>query len=178
MTVKPIGPFAALFASALVLAGMAAAPAPASAQSGAENLGTFSQWTVWRTRDNNGVLCYISSQPQKSDPAGARRDPIHFLVVTRKGVGTRNEVQSILGYPLANEPLPTATIDGRAYNMLPENEAAWLASEGDEPGFVAALKAGSNLVVKGRSQRGTNTTDTYSLSGVTAAMNELEKACA
>jgi len=31
--------------------------------------------------------------------------------------------------------------------------------------------------VRGISSRGTRTTDTYSLSGVTAAMNEIDKAC-
>ena len=43
---------------------------------------------------------------------------------------------------------------------------------------MAALKAGTTLVVRGTSQRGTNTTDTYSLRGVTAAMTEIDKACA
>ena len=44
--------------------------------------------------------------------------------------------------------------------------------------LVDALKAGSQLTVRGTSQRGTDTTDTYSLSGVTAAMAEIDKACA
>ena len=32
------------------------------------------------------------------------------------------------------------------------------------------MKAGSKMVIKGTSKRGTNTTDIYSLSGVTAAL--------
>ena len=43
---------------------------------------------------------------------------------------------------------------------------------------LQAFKAGSQLVVKGTSQRGTDTTDTYSLSGATAAMNAIDAACA
>ncbi len=39
------------------------------------------------------------------------------------------------------------------------------------------MKAGSNLVVKASSSRGTDTTDTYSLSGFTAAYNAISKAC-
>jgi hypothetical protein len=34
------------------------------------------------------------------------------------------------------------------------------------------------MVVRGTSTRGTNTTDTYSLSGVTAAMDAIDAACA
>ncbi|MGB1026239.1 MAG: invasion associated locus B family protein, partial [Rhodospirillaceae bacterium] len=40
------------------------------------------------------------------------------------------------------------------------------------------MKRGRDMIVKGTSSRGTVTTDTYSLSGVTAAMNAIDKACA
>ena len=61
---------------------------------------------------------------------------------------------------------------------LEPGAAGWLASTGDESAFVQAFKAGSNLVVRGTSQRGTNTVDTYSLSGATAAMKAIDGACA
>ena len=151
--------------------------APAIAQE-ATNLGTFSAWTAWKGADANGEMCYISSQPEKSLPDGVTRSPIHFLVIHRKGLGTKNEVQTLIGYPFnTTDSDASATIDGKTYQMVTEGEAAWLASAGDEAGFVAALKAGSTLIVRGTSQRGTDTTDTYSLRGATAAMTEIDKAC-
>lgn len=143
----------------------------------AQNLGTFNAWAAWKSTDANGVICYVSSQPQTSEPAGANRDPIHFLVIHRKGLGTANEVQTLVGYPLDASATPSVSIDGKSYDMVADGSAAWLASTGDEPGFVAAMKAGTKMVVKGRSQRGTNTTDTYSLSGATAAMGAIDAAC-
>jgi hypothetical protein len=78
-------------------------------------------------------------------------------------------------------------VDGKAWNMksipddpstpIKDNEAAWLASMSDEAGFVTALKSGTSLVVNGTSIRGTKTADTYSLAGVTAAMQAIDKAC-
>jgi hypothetical protein len=159
---------------ALVLAGAAAG----SVQAQATNLGTFNSWTAWQGSDANGTICYISSQPTDSEPKNVNRDPIHFLVIHRKGLGTKNEVQTLIGYPFnTTDARATATVDGKQYPMVTEGSAAWLASTGDEGGFVAALKAGTQLVVRGRSQRGTDTTDTYSLRGVTAAMTEIDKAC-
>ena len=70
----------------------------------------------------------------------------------------------------------TATIDGKAFPMVTEGEAAWLAVEADEPTFVEALKAGSKLTVTGTSLKGNKMTDNYSLSGVTAALGEIAKA--
>ena len=61
--------------------------------------------------------------------------------------------------------------------MAARGSTAWLASSSDEPGFVQAFKAGSQMVVRGTSQRGTDTVDTYSLSGATAAMNAIDAAC-
>jgi hypothetical protein len=147
-------------------------------QAGTKNLGTFTNWTAWQGTDANGMICYISSAPQDSKPTGVNRDPVHFLVIHRKGLGTKNEVQTLIGYPYnAQSANASATIDGKTYPMVTEGSAAWLASAGDESGFVEAMKAGSSLVVKGTSQRGTDTTDTYSLSGVTAAMGVIDKAC-
>jgi hypothetical protein len=179
MTSRTRGIVSGLFAGALVAGSVLAMAGPAFSQAapGAKNLGSFNAWTAWQGSDANGGICYISSQPQSSEPSGANRDPIHFLVIHRKGLGTKNEVQTLIGYPFNAQANASATIDGRAYPMITEGSAAWLASAGDEAGFVAALKKGSSLVVKGTSQRGTNTTDTYSLSGVTAAMSEIDKAC-
>jgi len=93
-----------------------------------------------------------------------------------------------MGYPL--QPTWTALPFGRrrqqgladevdprrSGDLDQDNEAAWLASTDDEPGFVAALKKGTSLIVTGTSLKGTKTTDTYSLGGVTAAMDAIDKA--
>jgi hypothetical protein len=102
----------------------------------------------------------------------------------------RNEVQTLVGYPMkptTNSFFHQAIVDGKAYPMksipddpatnITDSEAAWLASTDDEAGFVTALKGGTQLQVKGTSGRGTETTDTYSLAGVTAAMAAIDAAC-
>ncbi len=102
----------------------------------------------------------------------------------------RNEVQTLVGYPMratTDSFFHAAIIDGKSYPMksipddpatsITDSEAAWLASMDDESGFVTSLKAGTKLVVKGTSGRGTQTTDTYSLAGATAAMAAIDKAC-
>jgi hypothetical protein len=150
-----------------------AAAAPAAPTS----IGTFKSWTAWTGSDSSGLICYISSEPTSSKPSGLNRDPVHFLVVHRKGLGTKNEVQTLIGYAIKKDSKPAAVIDSKSYPMIADGSGAWLASAADEAGFVAALKKGTNLTVTGTSQRGTETTDTYTLSGVTAAMAAIDKAC-
>jgi hypothetical protein len=172
--------------SGLTAIALAAAALPGAAmaqqQPGATNLGTFKAWTAWKATDSSGLICYISADPSDSQPKtvngkAINRDPVHFLIVHRKAMGIKNEVQTLIGYPFSKDVKPTAVIDGKVYQMLSENNAAWLASEGDDAGFVTALKAGTTLVVNGTSAKGTKTVDTYSLAGVTAAMAAIDKAC-
>lgn len=159
-----------------VLVSLSVAPAAQAQQ--ATELGTFNAWTAWQATDASGVMCYISSQPQRSEPTGVNRDPIHFMIIHRKGLGTKNEVQTLIGYPFNTSAAnASAAVDGKSYPMVTEGSAGWLASTGDESGFVSAFKAGNQMVVRGTSQRGTNTVDTYSLSGATAAMNAIDAAC-
>ncbi len=168
------GNFARILACALLLTPMSLSSVVAQE---VEKLGTFRFWTAWKGSDANGVLCYVSSQPQQALPTNVNRDPIHFLVINRKGLGTNNEVQTLVGYPLKADSTPEVSIDGRSYDMVVEGSAAWLASASEEGTFVAAMKAGSEMVVKARSQRGTDTTDTYSLVGVTAALDKISSDC-
>ncbi|MBN9309134.1 MAG: hypothetical protein J0I99_13295 [Devosia sp.] len=172
----------------MVLAGllaaglMAALSAPAMAQE-IKQLGTFKAWTAWSGSDANGLMCYISASPADWSPkevggSPVRRSPIHFLIINRKGLGTKNEVQTQVGYPFNAQANVSATIDGKTFPMVTEGEAAWLAVEADEATFVEAMKAGSKLVVTGISAKGNKMTDNYDLSGVTAALGEIAKACA
>jgi hypothetical protein len=155
----------------------AAAAAPSAPSGAPTNIGTFSSWTAWTASDSSGLICYVSAEPGSSTPKGVNRDPIHFLVVDRKGLGTSNEVQTLIGYPIKKSTNPSAAIDGKSYPMIADGSGAWLAAAKDEDGFVANLKRGHALLVKGTSQRGTETADTYSLAGVTAALDAASKAC-
>lgn len=155
-----------------------------AAQENVTKLGTFSNWSAWTATDANGEICYISADPQQMQPTNVDHGEVHFFVIHRKGLGTKNEVQARMGYNLQEGTFPEASVDGKTTPMVFQGQAAWLTNrpeeqiENVEAGFVSEMKAGREMTIKATSQRGTNTSYTYSLSGVTAAMNEIDKACA
>ena len=55
--------------------------------------------------------------------------------------------------------------------------AAWIADGATEQKLIAAMRSGSNMTIKGTSKRGTNTTDTYSLSGASGALDRINQEC-
>ena len=72
----------------------------------------------------------------------------------------------------------TVNVDGAKFRLFTQGEGAWSDALSEEPLLVNAMRAGSKMSVHGLSRRGTNTTDTYSLRGISAALNAAQKACA
>ena len=57
--------------------------------------------------------------------------------------------------------------------MFTRGKSAWVLEESREPDVIGAMRSGSDMTVEAVSQRGTATTYTYSLNGVTAALKRM-----
>ena len=140
-------------------------------------VGTFRDWSVYTFTGGDGKVCYAATQPRTTEPQGVNRDPIFFMITTRPSENVVNEASVIIGYPIAENSTVTATVDGQSFTMFAMEDGAWVENPTEEAALVAAMKRGINMVVKGRSRRGTDTTDTYSLAGVTAALESVAQEC-
>lgn len=140
-------------------------------------LGEYEDWAAYTYNGDKGKVCYIVSQPKDSEPKDVRRDPVFLLVTHRPGEDALNEVSTIIGYPFKKGSSASATIGGTEFEMFTSGDGAWLDSKAKDTEMVGAMKRGLDLVVKGTSWRGTVTTDTYSLRGVTAAMGKIDGEC-
>lgn len=137
----------------------------------------FTDWAAYSVASQNGKVCYVASQPKDTQPGGVNRDPIFFMVSHWQGRGVRNEASVIIGYPFRENSKVVADVDGRQFNMFTKGDGAWMENVAEETQLVEAMKAGSRMVIRGTSARGTNTTDTYSLRGITAAINKINSEC-
>ena len=161
-----------------LLASMLFAPHFASAAPKPVSLGSFSNWAAYTYKNGKGKVCYIVSQPTDSNPKGLNRDPVFFLVTHRPGDKVRNEANTIIGYPFKKGSTSSVTIDNASgFKFFTSGDGAWAGSKEADAKVVRAMKAGSSMVVVGRSGRGTKTTDKYSLAGVSAAMKKIDETC-
>lgn len=164
-------------------AAMTAAPwSPAQAQQ--EVIASHKDWRAFRDQEDGKPLCYIGSLPKKAEGNYTSRGNTYVLVTIRPDDNPNGVVTVEAGYPYKADSTVDATIDGKAFELYTRNRDkddkgdAWAYGDDGDRALVAAMKAGSTMVVKGTSSRGTRTTDTYSLSGFTAAYNAIQKACA
>ncbi|VAW10957.1 hypothetical protein MNBD_ALPHA09-1017 [hydrothermal vent metagenome] len=143
----------------------------------AAEIGQFTDWTAHAVDSAQGKVCYIVSVPKKKQPSNVNRDDVFFYVTTWAGQTGVAEPSVVTGYPYQPGSTTTISIGANTASMFTKGDSAWVADRASEAKLIAAMKAGSTMIVKGTSTRGTVTTDTYSLSGVTAGLKALAKAC-
>lgn len=134
----------------------------------------FEAWGVYSYGSGSGKSCYILSVPVQQLPAGVDHGDNFFLVAPQAGKSNMMP-QAIMGYNLKEGSRIMVTIGNDTFTMVPKDKAAWVRDPAREPVLVAAMRAGSDMTVKAVSARGTNTSYTYSLKGVTAALAAVSK---
>ncbi|MFN3293470.1 MAG: invasion associated locus B family protein, partial [Gemmobacter sp.] len=91
--------------------------------------------------------------------------------------GARGEVSFTPGYAYAKGAQVTMEIGSDKFTLFTDGEWAWPANANDDAALLAAMKRGATATLTGSSARGTDTKDTFSLQGFTAAMTEAEARC-
>ncbi len=151
----------------VVSAGFASAQTPTRIQQ-------FKAWGAYSYKSGNSTVCYVLSVPTTKEPATVDHGDIFFIVSQRPGQSVSYEPQAMVGYPLQANSKVTVTIDGKAFTMFTKERAAWVENAAEEPALVAAMKGGSSMSVSAVSGRGTKTSYTYQLAGISAALKQIE----
>ena len=150
-------------------------PSVTLAQAAAPPNGQFGDWVLAQYTEGRNRTCYMGATPQDSTPKNISRGNVYVNVTHKPGV--RDEVNINFGYTFEANAEVTVTIDGQAFKMFTNAGSAWNRTPDEDAKMVKAMAAGTRMTVKGKSNRGTETTDTYSLSDFTAAHTAMGKAC-
>ncbi|MEM7122156.1 MAG: invasion associated locus B family protein [Pseudomonadota bacterium] len=159
----------------VVLAAMVTAAAVARAQE-PRAIGVFNDWVAYTYQAGSEKVCYIGSQPTTDEGNYTERGDI-WALVTHRSPGTKGVVSIIIGYNFKENSDVSIKIGSNTYSLFTQGDTAWTRVEADDASLVAAMKAGSRMEVRGVSWRGTETKDTYSLSGFTKAYEAITTAC-
>ena len=170
MTKRPLAALGPTFA-ALVLCAI-----PALAQ-GAKLIDVFNDWSAFVEDEKGKPTCYAGSLPKKTEGEYTERGEALILVTHRPAEKSFDVVSIQAGYTYRTGSEVAATIGSQGFELFTQGGNAWAKDSKIDRQIVVAMKRGKTLIVKGTSSRGTLTTDTYSLSGFTAAHGAMAKAC-
>ncbi len=140
-----------------------------------------SAWSVFE--DTAPKECWAVSSPTETvntkdgRVVAVRRGDILLMTFYRPEAGVKGQVTFTGGYPFASGSTVNLTVGDQSFELFTEGEWAWPASTAEDAKIIAALKRGTDASLTARSSRGTQTKDTFSLFGFTAAVEEAEKRC-
>ncbi len=164
------------------LGAMALLATSVSAQDQSTNrVAAKTDWSVFV--EDNPTECWGVSTPTETVNSrdgrvvAVNRGQTLLMVFYRPSAGAKGQVAFTGGYPFASGSTVTMNISGNTFELFTEGEWAWPATTDDDAKIITAMKRGANAVLSGRSGRGTNTKDTFSLLGFTAAVEDAGKRC-
>ena len=161
----------------------AAKPAAAAAAvaGGAEPtlIGQFGTWGAYTATPNGKKVCFALAKPSssKTSPPNRPRDPAYAFISTRPAEKVTNEVSVMIGYTLKPGSESTLEVGGATYAMYTQGDGLWIKNAAEEERMVDAMRKAPDVVVKGVSAKGTETTDTFSLKGLAQALDRLAQDC-
>jgi hypothetical protein len=157
-----------------------AAP-PAAVAGGAEPalIGQFGTWGAYAASPNGKRVCFALARPSssKTNPPNRPRDPAYAFVSTRPAEKVSNEVSVMIGYMLKPGSESTLEVGGASFAMYTQGDGLWIKNAAEEERMVEAMRRSSDLVVKGISAKGTETTDVFSLKGLSQALDKIAQDC-
>jgi hypothetical protein len=143
-----------------------------------EQLGSFGEWGAYAAQNGRNRTCYALGQPKERNPKAKLKDSAAYIFIsTRPAENIHNEVAINLGYATKDGSAAVADIDGDSYELITKGTNAWVKDQSREKEFVGALRGGAKLIVKASSSKGTSTTDSYSLKGLSEALARAVQEC-
>jgi hypothetical protein len=156
-------------------------PAATAAVGGAEPtlIGQFGTWGAYAATPNGRKVCFALAKPSssKTNPPNRPRDPAYAFVSTRPAERVVNEVSIMIGYALKPGSESSLEVGGSAYAMYTQGDGLWIKNAAEEEQMVNAMRKSAEVTVKGVSAKGTETTDVFSLKGLSQALDRLAQDC-
>jgi hypothetical protein len=142
-------------------------------------IGQFGTWGAYTATPNGKKVCFALAKPasSKTNPPNRPRDPAYAFVSTRPAEKVSNEVSIMIGYTLKPGSESTLEVGGGSYAMYTQGDGLWIKNAAEEERMVEAMRKASDVVVKGVSAKGTETTDNFSMKGLSQALDKLAQDC-
>jgi hypothetical protein len=157
-----------------ILSGLAliAVSAPALAQS-ATKIKQHDAWGTYSYQAGNGKVCYVLTVPTDKQPTNLDHGDIFFFVSQKPGQNISYEPQFIASYNFQENSKVQVSVGNKSFAMFTRGKSAWMENAAEEPALIAAMKGGAEMKVAAKSGRGNPTNYTFSLKGISAALQSI-----
>lgn len=144
----------------------------ASAEALPKMISSSGDWGVYAYQRGGKTVCYALSVPKDSQPSNVDHGKNYFLIAPAEGLD-RKEPEVIAGYPLRPGSMIEVSVGPSTFRMFTRDNTGWVNDTSRAPELMKVLRAGHTMVLRAVSARGTRTTYSYSLEGISAALDSV-----
>jgi len=131
-----------------------------------KSIGKFKDWETFTVNENNNKICFAQSIPILRAPKKFERNPSRLFVSFRPTEDIIDEISATSGYTFQKEKIVKAKTGKKTFNFFAQENFAWILDTEEEQKFI-----------QGRTDKGKQTIDHYSLMGFSKAYNTAKKNC-
>jgi hypothetical protein len=143
----------------------------------AELVSTHNDWKAYRHGTGDERMCFAVSEPSEANPQGGRREGPHIYVTAWPKAGIKAEISVLVGASLNKNAEIQISVDGNRFELFPDGDRAYVSDADDELKLLDAMRRGRTMTVTSTSAEGKQMRDTYSLLGLTAAIQSMSSGC-
>ena len=138
--------------------------------------GKYKNWESFTLTTEKGKVCFAQTKPVKRAPGVIKRNDSRIFVTFRPNENIKDEISITSGHPYKNSTV-SAKSGKSNFSFFSQGDFAWLLDENEERKFIKIMKRATDLMIKGKTKDGAETTDHYSMMGFTKAYNTAKKTC-
>ena len=142
-----------------------------------KSIGKFKDWETFTVTENDNKICFAQSIPVLRAPKKFERNPSRLFISFRPTENIKDEVSATSGYTFQKEKIVKAKTGKKSYDFFSREEFAWILDTEEEQRFIKAMKKASRVMIIGRTEKGKQTIDHYSLMGFTKSYDTAKKNC-
>jgi invasion protein IalB len=145
-------------------------------------LGQYGDWGAYTASPGGQKVCFALAKPTSSvDVPPNRRtaaNAVYMFISTRPAEKVSNEVSMLVtGYVFKPNTEASVAVGGATFAMYTQNDGAWVKNAAEEAKLLDAMRKSGDIVIKAATSRGTQTTDTFSLKGISQAVDRAAQEC-
>jgi hypothetical protein len=153
----------------------AAAPAKLPVNTQPNLLGQYDNWAAYWAAPDGRKICFAAARPASAQTRS--RPPTYLFITSRPQDKVKDEVSAIASFPFKSSADATAAVGGKNFVLATQADGAWVKNSADETKLIEAMRKGGDLVLKGTTDRGLQSTDTFSLKGLPQALDRIAREC-
>jgi Invasion associated locus B (IalB) protein len=139
-------------------------------------LGQYDNWGAYWAAPDGRKVCFAAARPNGSQ-TNRGRTPAYLFITSRPNDKVKDEVSAVVSFTLKSNAEATAVVGGKNFAMSSKADGVWIKNQTDEPKLVDAMRKGGDMVLKATTDRGLQSTDTFSMKGLAQALDRIAREC-